>query len=292
MWSHWRWTQATPEARALENTHEVTRAEPIFRPQDRICHWDPFKGVSEMEESQICDRRITPDLCSEKISDVTCLACLYTILDLVDRAAKRLDEIHGPAVGAANGDEPAPPQADDIHFKPGKPIKPTEEPAAPAAPPAEEPQRHVIYLAPEPVNVGVGIPSPGLDEFGEFTSSSPEELADFVSDCEKAGGMKGYVEPLVAAWTSPHGDPHGDVSDFHDLIDRYCAMPGNGTGGSLHIVLDDRNLERSCVLWCYSFALENGDTAGAALAGALLCLPDPLYKAALDERRGGEVGHG
>lgn len=60
----------------------------------------------------------------------------------------------------------------------------------------------------------------------------------------------------------------------------------------LDTVLDDRNADRSCVVWCYRYALENGDAAGAELAGGLLCLSDPLFEAALDARRGGEAGHG
>lgn len=49
---------------------------------------------------------------------------------------------------------------------------------------------------------------------------------------------------------------------------RYYEL--HPAGGSLHIVLDDRNIKRGHVAWCLEYALKNGDTPGAMLARGLL----------------------
>ena len=90
------------------------------------------------------------------------------------------------------------------------------------------------------------------------------------------------IKPTDAAFVDDcNNASHDDASRIRALIDRYRSLAGNDAGGSLHIVLDDGNRDRCCVLLCYQCALENGDTAGAALAGVLLCLPDPIFEAAL-----------
>ena len=58
------------------------------------------------------------------------------------------------------------------------------------------------------------------------------------------------------------------------LIDAFYRLDGNGAGGSLHIVLDDHNWERSSVEFCLGWAKDNGDGAGQALAALLLELTD------------------
>jgi hypothetical protein len=60
-----------------------------------------------------------------------------------------------------------------------------------------------------------------------------------------------------------------------EVIDRFAAYylrPGNGAWGSLHIVLDDGNVEDEFVRHCIGFALEDGDTEGIALAEILLTM--------------------
>jgi hypothetical protein len=63
----------------------------------------------------------------------------------------------------------------------------------------------------------------------------------------------------------------------------YYKLPDNGAGGSLHIVLDDGNLETGHVLWCKNYAKEQGDPEGVALAEFLLTLTederDEVYQA-------------
>jgi hypothetical protein len=54
-------------------------------------------------------------------------------------------------------------------------------------------------------------------------------------------------------------------------------------GGSLHIVLEDGNLETDHVLWCKNYAKEQGDPEGVKLAEFLLTLTederDEVYQA-------------
>lgn len=40
------------------------------------------------------------------------------------------------------------------------------------------------------------------------------------------------------------------LPEVRPLIDEYYALPGNGAGGGLHIVLDDGNYERGNVQYC------------------------------------------
>jgi hypothetical protein len=60
-----------------------------------------------------------------------------------------------------------------------------------------------------------------------------------------------------------------------EVIDRFAAYyrrPGNGAWGSLHVVLDDGNVEDQFVRFCINVALEEGDIEGAALGEILLTM--------------------
>lgn len=54
------------------------------------------------------------------------------------------------------------------------------------------------------------------------------------------------------------------------MISAYCGKPGNEAGGSLHIVLDDGNVEYKDVCFCLNRAKEKGDEDGIVLASELL----------------------
>jgi len=56
------------------------------------------------------------------------------------------------------------------------------------------------------------------------------------------------------------------VPDALPLVRRYYALPGNGSGGALHIVLDECNVEDGNIDWCMKRAEANRDHAGQALA--------------------------
>lgn len=54
------------------------------------------------------------------------------------------------------------------------------------------------------------------------------------------------------------------------LIEAYYQKPENWVGGSLHVVLDDYNLDDDCIKHCRDLAAERGDADGVALSTALL----------------------
>jgi hypothetical protein len=54
------------------------------------------------------------------------------------------------------------------------------------------------------------------------------------------------------------------------LVQEYLARPDNAAGGSLHLVLEDLNLEDHFVRSCAEHAHEQGDADGEALAQVLL----------------------
>ena len=60
------------------------------------------------------------------------------------------------------------------------------------------------------------------------------------------------------------------IPEVLPLVQAYYAKPGNGAGGSLHIVLDDGNIETHFVEFCKEYALENNDQDGVELAELLL----------------------
>ena len=60
------------------------------------------------------------------------------------------------------------------------------------------------------------------------------------------------------------------VPEALKIAQEYYAKPSNNVGGSLHIVLEDGNIETSSVEFCRSVAIENDDIDGVALADLLL----------------------
>jgi hypothetical protein len=62
------------------------------------------------------------------------------------------------------------------------------------------------------------------------------------------------------------------VPEVAPIVWDYGHLPGNGCGGSLHIVLDDENIEDEHVRFCIDYALANGDLAGARLGAVLLSM--------------------
>lgn len=72
--------------------------------------------------------------------------------------------------------------------------------------------------------------------------------------------------------TAPHLDGRPTVDQVLPWVLDYYAQPGNGVGGSLHIVLDDENLHTDHIEWCRDYARERGDVFGEWLANLLLCL--------------------
>lgn len=59
------------------------------------------------------------------------------------------------------------------------------------------------------------------------------------------------------------------VNELFPLVVAYYAKPGNDVGGTLHIVLDDKNVEDEFVIWTEGYASGKGDEDGRLLAGLL-----------------------
>jgi hypothetical protein len=66
------------------------------------------------------------------------------------------------------------------------------------------------------------------------------------------------------------------------LIAWYYTLPGCVVGGSLHIVLDDFNVEDTHVRWCSGYASGQGDTCGSELAGLLERMSEADRQRAID----------
>lgn len=60
------------------------------------------------------------------------------------------------------------------------------------------------------------------------------------------------------------------VSEVLPIMYSYRDTEGNGVGGSLHIVLDDGNVNNDDIIWCIEFAKKNKDKAGVELGEILL----------------------
>lgn len=105
---------------------------------------------------------------------------------------------------------------------------------------------------------------PMTDHEHKLTEDAAVPRADFIAACERAS----------------------TVEQLRPLVDAYYDMEGNSTGGSLHITLDDGNVEDDDLRFCIGWAEADGpyrselpqhdsgppDPAGAALARAILRL--------------------
>ena|SRR5208337_113616 len=60
--------------------------------------------------------------------------------------------------------------------------------------------------------------------------------------------------------------------DVLPLIEKFKKIPGNSCGGSLHIILDDGNIDDGCVRFCIEEATTRGDPFGREIAEQLLVL--------------------
>ena len=61
-----------------------------------------------------------------------------------------------------------------------------------------------------------------------------------------------------------------DVNEILKLAKEYYLIEGNSIGGSLHIVLDDGNIEDDNIKFCINYAKQNDDIKGVELAELIL----------------------
>lgn len=64
-----------------------------------------------------------------------------------------------------------------------------------------------------------------------------------------------------------------DKTKLCEMIHSYYSADGNGAGGTLHIVLDDGNIETSSIQWCVDNSIkESNDQEALVIANELLKL--------------------
>jgi hypothetical protein len=79
----------------------------------------------------------------------------------------------------------------------------------------------------------------------------------------------GMFFELCEAYASAGQKPR-DVRDVSALVKHFYEKPGNGAGGSLHIVLDDGNIEDDSIAFCRKWAADRDDRMGVALCDVLI----------------------
>lgn len=59
------------------------------------------------------------------------------------------------------------------------------------------------------------------------------------------------------------------IPEVLPLVKAYVRKPGNEVGGSLHIILDDHNIDDKSCWFCYGFAAGKDDKDGIKIAELL-----------------------
>jgi hypothetical protein len=78
------------------------------------------------------------------------------------------------------------------------------------------------------------------------------------------------MSPFAFALSKVPTDRKPTVPEVLPVVWAYRDKPNNSVGGSLHIVLEDDNVETGHVQWCRQYAEQQGDSDGVALADVLL----------------------
>ena len=77
-----------------------------------------------------------------------------------------------------------------------------------------------------------------------------------------------YEHDEIEAWCKTWDVP--TARKMSEWIRWFLTLPGNGSGGSLHIVLEDLNVKKSHVQFCHGWAAGQGDVEAMRLALLLL----------------------
>lgn len=77
-------------------------------------------------------------------------------------------------------------------------------------------------------------------------------------------------EPWGPHTCAPPAADRPTVDELVPLIRSYYAKPGNGVGGSLHIVFEDGNIADGHIAHCLDYARERGDHDGVVIAMSLM----------------------
>lgn len=107
-----------------------------------------------------------------------------------------------------------------------------------------------------------------MSQQGKSHGSSIEQCDDEnVTTDEKEAALSARFVADCQVILARGGKP--TVPEVAPLVKAFYAMWGNGVGGSLHIVLDDGNVEDSSIEFCRKWAEDHGDLSGIALAMVL-----------------------
>jgi hypothetical protein len=79
------------------------------------------------------------------------------------------------------------------------------------------------------------------------------------------------------------------VPEVRAAVEDYYCLPEMGNGGSLHIVVDDGNIETHHVQFCRDYAAERNDAEGVRIADLLLQMSKTQRKKVAETHRGHEV---
>ena len=64
--------------------------------------------------------------------------------------------------------------------------------------------------------------------------------------------------------------PRPSIQFMRAIVHAFYELEGNIVGGSLHIVIEDYNIEDSHIMWCRNYALEKQDMDGVLMCDLLL----------------------
>ena len=95
-------------------------------------------------------------------------------------------------------------------------------------------------------------------------------ISDFVLQTDYIAINKSKMANVLIGHCLMYSAPFIFFGWLLPLANKYYSMPGNGVGGSLHIVLEECNVKDSDVKFCLKYAKERGDGKGVELAELLL----------------------
>lgn len=104
--------------------------------------------------------------------------------------------------------------------------------------------------------------APLLDSVGEH---------GIAQDARELGGFGLRSQGRVGS-TPTAPQPPATPSQLRALIKAYYAKPGNLAGGTLHVTLDDGNIETHHILFCLGQAKDARDVDGVRIAELLLSM--------------------
>lgn len=114
--------------------------------------------------------------------------------------------------------------------------------------------------------------APDVWRDGDWAVPTADEVADAEAEAEanrKPSFVTRCIEMVVAG--------RAPCDQVQELVNEFYAMPGNETGGSLHFVLNECNVENFDIEMCINIAIQEADTFGKWL-GRVLRMMSPTQR--------------